>query len=308
MRTKLLIISALCFISSMSYAQQNKMLTHFIFDKMSVNPGATGVGMSNTVCATTIYRNQWDRVNGAPTSALLNLEGELSRFLPGGVGLSFYHDAIGFARQNNVVLNYSYHFPLPNGTLGVGAGLGLVSYGMNPNWVTPDGNPEDPQLPQGVTEANFDANFGVYYLDNAGWYAGLSTTHIPASELEQLNFNTARHYYAMGGYLYKSAFDVTNLDLDFNAMLRTELVKYSGELNVRAIWQDLFWAGATYRVEDAIGIMAGVQFSSFRIGYSYDITTNALQTISRGSHEILLKYCYPIPPPPVTISRNPRYL
>jgi type IX secretion system PorP/SprF family membrane protein len=311
MKKNLLIISMICFFTSLSYGQQNKMLTHFIFDKMSINPGATGVGMINTICGTTIYRNQWDRVNGAPNSALFNAEGELSRFFPGGVGLSFYHDAIGFARQNNVVLNYSYHLNLGNGILGIGAGLGLVSYGMNPTWVTPDQGQaaqEDASLPQGVTEANFDANFGLYYMSHSGWYAGLSTTHIPASDLEQLNFTTARHYYAMGGYRYKYAFGVKALDLDFNALLRTELVKYSADINVRAIWENMFWGGVTYRLEDAIGIMAGIEFKSFQIGYSYDISLNALSTVSRGSHEILLKYCHPIPPPPVTRSRNPRYL
>ena len=43
-----------------------KLITHFIYDKMSFNPGKTGLGLSNEICATTIYRNQWDKVNGAP--------------------------------------------------------------------------------------------------------------------------------------------------------------------------------------------------------------------------------------------------
>ena len=91
-----------------SYAQQDKLVTHFMFDKMSINPGKTGIDMYNGFCATSIYRNQWDKVNGAPNSAVLNVEGNLSRFFPGGVGVNFYHDAIGFSRQNTVLLNYSY--------------------------------------------------------------------------------------------------------------------------------------------------------------------------------------------------------
>ena len=87
-------------------AQQDKLITHFIYDKMSINPGKTGVDMYNSICATSLYRNQWDKVNGAPNSAILNVEANLSKFFPGGVGLAFYHDAIGFARQNNLLLNY----------------------------------------------------------------------------------------------------------------------------------------------------------------------------------------------------------
>ena len=309
MKFKLLFISILTIIFSLEItAQQNKLLTHFIFDKMSVNPGATGVGMRDGFCATAIFRNQWNRVNGAPNSGVFNAEGNFSRFFPGGVGLSFYHDAIGFARQNNLVANYSYHLTLGDGILGIGAGVGLVGYGMQPDWITPDGNDEDESLPMGVTEFNLDANFGLYYLHNDGWYAGLSATHLPASELELLNFQTARHYYGLAGYKYKKAFDVDELSLDFNAMMRTELVKFSADLNVRAILKDMVWAGVTYRTEDAFGLMAGIEYNNFILGYSYDMSTHQLANVSRGSHEILFRYCYYLPPPPITRSRNPRYL
>ena len=76
-----------------------------MYDKMSINPGKTGIDMNNSICATSIYRNQWDKVDGAPNSAILNIEGNMNRFFPGGLGLNFYHDAIGFNRQNNLMLN-----------------------------------------------------------------------------------------------------------------------------------------------------------------------------------------------------------
>ena len=100
---------SLLFLSFSAFSQQDKLITHFMYDKMSINPGATGMSITNDagICGTSIYRNQWDKVNGAPNSAVLNVEANLSRFFPGGVGISFYHDAIGFARQNNVLLNYS---------------------------------------------------------------------------------------------------------------------------------------------------------------------------------------------------------
>src|SRR5690554_524749 len=63
-----------------TYGQQDKILTHFIFDKMSINPGATGVGMNHQVCGTMIYRNQWDKFNGAPNSVLVNAEANLSQY------------------------------------------------------------------------------------------------------------------------------------------------------------------------------------------------------------------------------------
>lgn len=312
MKRNLLVLSVLSVLFAVTLrAQQNKMLTHFFYDKMSVNPGSSGVGMDDGFCGTAIYRNQWDRVNGAPTSAILNVEGTLSRKFPGGFGLSFYHDAIGFARQNNVNLNYSYHLNIGDGVLGIGAAAGLVSYGMQPDWVTPDPGQVgagDNSLPQGLTEANLDINAGLYYQHYSGWYAGVSATHIPGSELDQLNFETARHYWGMGGYAYREAFAIPELTLNFDAMLRTEFVNYSADFNARATWDDLYWAGVTYRTFDAVGLMAGINLNGVLVGYSYDITTNQLANVSWGSHEILVKYCHILPPPPITRSRNPRYL
>jgi type IX secretion system PorP/SprF family membrane protein len=310
MRKNLLFVSALCLFSvSNLNAQQQKLLTHFMFDKMSINPGATGMGILDGICGTAIYRNQWDRVVGAPNSAIFNAEANLSRYFPSAVGISFYHDAIGHSRQNNVTLNYSYHLPLGNGNLGMGLGLGLVSYGFNPSWVTPDFNPNDPLLPPAMSEANFDANFGLYYQSDDNWYAGLSAVHLPGSELQQLNFETVRHYYLMGGYKMVDAFDVDRLDLEYNVLMRTDMIKASADLNVRAIWDKLFYGGLTFRPYDALGIMGGMQLpNNFMFGYSYDITVNKLASISRGSHELFVRYCYFLPPPPVTKSRNPRYL
>ncbi|NBW59738.1 MAG: type IX secretion system membrane protein PorP/SprF [Crocinitomicaceae bacterium] len=69
------------------------------------------------------------------------------------------------------------------------------------------------------------------------------------------------------------------------------------------------YGGLTYRNSDAIGVLLGFSpIQKFTIGYSYDITINKLASVSRGSHEIVLKYCYSIKTPKPTISRNPRFL
>ena len=91
MQLKNTLITLICsFTLSHFFAQQDKLITNFMFDKMSINPGKTGVDMYNSICATSIYRNQWDKVNGAPNSAVLNIEGSLERFFKGGIGLAFY--------------------------------------------------------------------------------------------------------------------------------------------------------------------------------------------------------------------------
>lgn len=313
LKTKLLTILLVAVIGSVQ-AQQDKLVTHFIFDKMSINPGKTGLDLYNGICATTIYRNQWDKVNGAPNSAILNIESNLSRFLPGGIGINFYHDAIGFSRQNNLLLNYSYPIQIGReGVLGVGVGIGIMNFGMDPEWVPPT-QAVDPTLPVGFAATAVDANLGLYF-QSKDYYVGISSTHLTESDLSKAvsqvtqSYQTARHYYLMGGYKFK---DVMNGTIDAQMLVRTDFIRFSADLNARYLFKlddkDAY-GGLTFRTSDAIAVMLGYSpMPKMQVGYSYDITVNKLASISRGSHELMVKYCYFIPPPPKTKARHPRML
>ena len=300
--------------------QQDKLLTHFMYDKMSLNPGKTGLDIVNGFCATSMYRNQWDKVNGAPNSAILNIEANLERYFPGGIGISFYHDAIGFARQNNAILNYSYPITIGNiGILGLGIGVGIINYGMDPLWVPPTNNPDN-FLPVGFAATNLDLNFGAYF-SGTDYYVGFSSTHLSETLLKQSvtiggtaftqNYQTARHYYLMGGKKFE---DVAGGTIDAQVLMRTDLVKFSADINARYFY-DLgsrkhAYGGLTVRTSDALAIMLGYKpMDRFTIGYSYDFTMlNKLSSISRGSHELMIKYCMFLPPLPTQSSRHPRWL
>ena len=109
----------------------------------------------------------------------------------------------------------------------------------------------------------------------------------------------------MGG---KKFVGVLGGDIDAQTLIRTDLVKTSFDLNVRYIWQNRFYGGINYRLVDAVGIMLGANIGPMTMGYAYDLTTNKLSSISRGSHEIMFKYCYYLPVPPITRARHPRWL
>lgn len=322
MKKRLLILSALAFSATSVFGQQDIALTHFIYNKMAVNPGATGI--EEGICGNLIYRNQWDKVNGAPNSALFNAEANLESLgkWSGGLGLNVVHDAIGFNRQNNVNLNYSHHFNIGGGTLGVGVGVGLMSFGLNPVWVPPS-TLNDPTLPGSSSAMTFDANFGVYYR-STDWYAGLSSTHLPAPVLSgtplvstgNVQYNEARHYYLMGGYTFRGV-GSPNGDLDVQAMMQTDVVKYSANINARYIYNGKMYGGLGFRNSDAISVLLGFKFldntrpGKYQFfgwaGYSYDLTIGKIASISKGTHEMAVKFCY-IPVLPVTKHKNPRWL
>lgn len=319
MRQKILVASMYVFAAvSFATAQQDKLITHFMYDKMSLNPGETGVdGGRRSICAVAMYRNQWDKVSGAPNSTLLNVEANLSHISPflGGIGLSFYHDEIGFTRQNNLTLNYAYAIDLGSaGVLSPGIGIGFVNVGMSPEWIPPT-TYNDASLPSSFSNTKVDLNFGIYFRGTQDYYVGISSTHLTQSRLEDVdnllnptNYNTARHYYLMGGKTFKGI-SGSDIDVETNLMVRTDLVKYSADINARAIWRNLISGGLSYRVSDAVSIMAGYSpMPNMTIGYSYDVTVNKLSSVSRGTHEIMLKYCYLLPPIPLQTTKHPRWL
>jgi type IX secretion system PorP/SprF family membrane protein len=260
-----------------------------------------------------MYRNQWDKVNGAPNSVVLNVEADMTRWFPGGLGISFFHDAIGFNRQNNVMLNYAFPLEIPGaGKLGIGIGVGMMNFSMSPEWVPPT-TLNDPTLPSAYSAINVDLNFGIYFKGVQDYYVGISSTHLSESSLvsdaNPLNvttYNTARHYYIMGGKTFNNIGDGA---IETNAIIRTDLVKLSADVNARYIWKQKAYGGLTYRVSDAVAVMLGYSpINNFTVGYSYDISINKFSSISRGSHEILVKYCYYLPPIPIQKSKHPRWL
>jgi hypothetical protein len=62
-------------------------------------------------------------------------------------------------------------------------------------------------------------------------------------------------------------------------------------LNMKLQWRDRFWAGAGYRFQDGFNAMLGLNVSNtFNVSYSYDYTTSRINTISRGTHEIVVGF------------------
>lgn len=314
MRLKLLIIILLtvCF-GNKSNAQQDKIITNYMYDQMSINPGETGI--NDGICATTIYRNQWDKVSRAPNSTLLNVEANMNRFFPGGLGISLYADRIGFAAQNSVLLNYSYPLELTGyGVLGIGVGIGIMNYGYNPLWEPPQQGTVgiDMTLPDSWSATSVDMNFGIFFKGDADYYVGLSSTHISEtaissnSSISNDDYDPRRHYYVMGGKVFRG---IGPGDIKADALLRTDFAQTAFEVTGRYIWNNFAYGGLGLRTTEYASILLGIKpLPDLTVGYSYDITMNKLAGISRGSHEILMKYCFYIPPPPIQKSKHPRWL
>jgi hypothetical protein len=55
------------------------------------------------------------------------------------------------------------------------------------------------------------------------------------------------------------------------------------------------WFRQNFNNPDAFIMLAGFQQSSFKIGYSYDLTVSKLTNITGGAHEVSFSYLFPCP-------------
>ena len=296
------------------FSQQDPLSSHYMFNTLSFNPGSTGV--SGMICATAINRQQWVGFEGAPATTYFNVSAPINLFrINSGVGLIVTSDKAGFDKDISLSGSYAYHLELGTGELGIGINLGMINKALDPTWVIPSGDSHtppsgDPLIPENKESyVAFDAGLGVFYRTDK-YYAGLSVTHINEPEIKYTKGlpYVSRHYYLVAGYTLQLPNPAFELIPSIFAFSDGKVAQVAVNALVR--YNNKFWGGVSYRVQDAVVILLGMNYKNFRIGYAYDITTSRLASAgSSGSHEIMLGYCFKIViEKPRKSYRNTRFL
>lgn len=294
---KLILSTAFLFAGFWGFSQQDAQLTQNMFNKLSVNPGSAGY--NGGVCATLLTRSQWIGFDGRPQTHMFSGDARFGRH---GVGLTIFQDQLGVERSFAVKGAYAFHIKLGGGELGIGLDIGMVSKSFTNNFVAIDDYTQDPSIPNENTSAkSFDASFGLFYEIKNTMYLGVSTLHIPQSTFEsgkggvnELAFKQARHYYIMAGYEKDISGGSQKWVLKPSVLAKTDAVSTQLDINALVVYNKLVWGGVSYRLQDAIAILAGVnvpQFPGLKIGVAYDITTSALGDHTSGSVEFMVRYC-----------------
>ena len=276
-------------------AQQDPQFSQNQFNQLTVNPGFAG--STGFINLSLLNRYQWVGFPGAPVTIVFNTDGEFNLIGKNdGLGLSIMSDVIGFEKNISVGLNYSWRTKIANGTLGSGISLGLMNKNLKLDMTGIDGsnlvNLSDPALPTG--EANgvlADFGAGLFY-QHKDYYLALSVKHINQPILsfdESGKYSLRRHYYLYGGYTIHLA-DERLVALP-SFFFKTDATTWQTDLNLTVQYDNRFWGGLGYRLQDAIIISIGSElWNGIRFGYSYDISTSALSRYNAGSHEFLLSY------------------
>jgi type IX secretion system PorP/SprF family membrane protein len=321
MKKNLLLLVLLSFFVQTAFSQQRPQYTQHVFNNYLLNPAVTGI--ENYTDAKLGYRSQWTGLQGAPVTSYFSINAPIGdNFVQGdatafpasggenpssrlftqyyraaephhGIGFMIVSDKAGPITQTNIDATYAYHLGLTDQlNLSVGVSAGVSHINLNTDMITLE-NSNDPVL-NNINNSQWKPDLGVgVWAYSSRFYFGISAQQILPQNLYITTGNTANqsktvpHFFATGGYKIFLSDDVTLLP---SALLKfIDPAPVTFDVTMKLSFRDRFWFGGSFRKDDSYAVLAGFNLSSVvNVGYSYDVTTSALRTVSNGSHEIVL--------------------
>ena len=303
---RILIIALVVFFLKSASAQQDPQFSQNMFNKLANNPGYAGSesGISTSV----LHRSQWMGFgdDGAAASTQnFSINSEISA-LNGGVGLNIVKDNIASFSNLGVQASYAYRTQLGFGQIGMGMSVGMYQSGLNGGALRPSQS-GDPVVPTGdVQGSKLDIGAGLYF-NNQNMYIGISSAHMTEPTIEWTdgqNFDLTRHYFLISGYNYEIN---SLLSLHPSIYLKHDGSTSQLDVNTNLIYNDRLWSGLSYRVDEGIILLAGMQVNEdLKFGLAYDLT---ISNPMSNSLELMLGYNFKVQTTKsISKYKNPRFL
>ncbi len=304
-------------------AQQKPQFSQYNLNNYLANPAISGIEDYTDVKFGT--RHQWSGLEGAPVTYYTTVHMPLNKDLTAnygsrkfkntpkeattkrsnvyrrvkahhGIGATAMTTKTGVLKRSSLSASYAYHQPITR-TIRFSAGIapGIIQYSLDPSRIRAV-NMNDPALNDGrANETKFDLNIG-FWLYSQNFYIGVSGAQLLPSQREYIITSNSsadqsgalqQHYYTTAGYRLNVAPGI--------ALIPSVMVKMatpspaSVDANMRVMYADRLWAGVSYRHNEAVAAMAGINISPLMdLAYSYDASTSPLRGTNAGSHEVVL--------------------
>ena len=300
---KLSLLLALMLVGWVSEAQQQRAVQSlYMFDQLLINPAYAGSQVQFS--ATTIYRNQWVNLDGAPKTFTSSIQSSFQRNRM-GLGLVVMKDVIGVHSDVGLFGSYAYKINIPGkGSLSLGLQAGFNS--LNSDFAKTDvpslaqnGAPGSSDPFYRSTRA-FNPNFGggIFYSDKQ-FFAGFSVPHLLEKDIVQNASDDAdilgervknsRNYFISLGRTFPLHPDVKVIG---STLVRLqEGAPLSFDVNANLVLKESVGLGTSYRLDNGLVFLFELKINdNFHVGYAYDLTTSDIGRVSNGSHEIMLNY------------------
>ncbi|MCO6486107.1 MAG: type IX secretion system membrane protein PorP/SprF [Saprospiraceae bacterium] len=284
------------------HAQQEGIITQFMFNRLYYTPAFAGSGGHPTITA--IYRKQWIGLEGSPEHQVLSAQMPLFNQRV-GLGVNLSRQAIGITRQLTAELAYAYRIPLGRGYLSAGFS-GSVRYFAEDYRDSRVKGTQDIGLDQAVPttmQSRYLPNFGagVYYQAQE-WYAGVGLPRLLEGDID-FGDDTGpvsterRHIYALGGYRAQlSPYFALHPQVLFRYV---DGAPFDADVHLGLELNDQFHAGATYRLGghidrgggESVDLILGFRIrQQLLLSVAYDVSISRIRTYQNGTFEVLLQY------------------
>jgi len=222
-----------------------------------------------------------------------------------GIGLAVINDRTGSFNRFSANLSYAYHLgltPTTNLSAGIYGGITNVSLDKSKQDFSGNGDPYDPATGASMSgELNrIRPDMGVgLWLYSKYYFVGVAAQQVIPQKVvftdDAAYAATGRlvpHMFFTAGYRFLIGEDVNAIpSLMVKYINGSSETNFQPEANLKLQYRDLLWVGGSYRYENGYAAMGGLNLkNTVNIGYAYDFTTTALNTVSRGTHEIMLGF------------------
>lgn len=285
---KVIVALFLISTSATTYAQQDIISTTFWNNYAHVNPAMSALEYKKHGAFS--FRKENAALSTDYTSILANYNFRLAE--KHGIGVNFDYENGFSAKVSDFHLNYNYQLRFsPDRVLTIGAALGVTINKFHEAFVT-SLLASDSTLQIAEKTTYFSPDVGVAY-NSGNFMFGAGVTNLLEGEVSskeegEVSFSPARQLYLNAHYKIKFG-KKKNLEIRPQVMYRTDFGFRALDANVLATFKNKYWAGFTYRNNDAYAFMIGWDIKEkLRVGYSFDMVQSKLTNASQRAHEINL--------------------
>jgi type IX secretion system PorP/SprF family membrane protein len=273
-------------------AQQYPLFTNYVTNAYAFNPAV--IGLTEKLDIRGIYRTQWLGVAGQPQTSIIALNGKVGKS-PFGIGGYLFKDVAGrLDRTGGNLMLSAIRKVGANSTLSVGASGGVYQVRLQADPFVKD--LADPIVENSQKAVLIpDLSVGVYFKQENGLFAGISVPQLYKKKIfydpsvqRVSTTQIVRQYFGIVGYGIKTS---EKLVIEPSVMVKVSPnIQPQLDFSIRGIFNKMFWVGGSFRTEDAVAAMVGIDKQKWYAVYSYDLTTSALSAVSSGSHEITIGF------------------
>ncbi|WP_210462199.1 PorP/SprF family type IX secretion system membrane protein [Rufibacter roseolus] len=315
-------LALVCLASFRAAGQQMPQFSQYMTNGLVINPAVAGI--ENYMDIRSSFRKQWIGIEGSPTTLYTSMHasiGKSDRNAQGrgkfrnrargmksrvdrnnrfrrvsphhGIGAIVQVDQAGLLRTSSVNLVYAFHVPLTS-TLNLSSGIsaGVVRNSFNTSKARAINTSDAALLGDQVNMLKTDLSVGTWLYTRFA-FLGVSAAHLINSGSDfrtpqdySISGRLVPHYFVTGGYRFHIQ------DLTFTPSVLYKKASTGPEaidLNMKAMYDERIWVGASYRNKDAVAFLFGLNVNHvLDFAYSYDLTTSGQNKTSAGSHEVMV--------------------